>query len=129
MRYVLLIYADESKQPAEGSAAEQALMGEYFAYSAQVQASGRGGASEALYPVASATTVRVRNGERLVTDGPFAETKEQFGGFYIIDCEDLDEALDWAARIPSAREGSIEIRPLVDFSQVEMPGAAATASA
>jgi hypothetical protein len=70
---------------------------------------------EALEPISAATTVRVRGGERMITDGPFAETKEQLGGFYLVDCADLDEAIEWAARIPSGEFGSIEVRPIMSF--------------
>jgi hypothetical protein len=70
---------------------------------------------EALLPTSAATTVRVRDGETLTTDGPFAETKEQLGGFYLLDCPDLDDAIKWAARIPGARTGSVEIRPVMEF--------------
>ncbi|MGZ4481735.1 MAG: YciI family protein [Gaiellales bacterium] len=115
MQYAFLIYAVESGQPAGGSPEAEVLMGEYFAFTEGVRRQGvlRGG--EALHPVSSATTVRVRDGEVLTTDGPFAETKEQLGGFYLLDCNDLDEAIERAAQIPSARDGSIEVRPVVVF--------------
>jgi hypothetical protein len=72
---------------------------------------------EALHPSSTATTVRVRNGKIATTDGPFAETKEQFGGFYLVECKDLDEAIQWASKIPHASQDAVEIRPVVDFSQ------------
>ena len=72
---------------------------------------------EGLYPTPTATTVRVRDGERNVTDGPYAETKEQLGGFYVLDCKDLDDAIEWAAKIPGARFGSVEIRPVMVFDE------------
>jgi hypothetical protein len=74
-------------------------------------------AGEGLYPTPTATTVRVRDGERAVTDGPFAETKEQLGGFFVLDCNDLDEAIDWAAKIPGAQIGSVEVRPVMVFDE------------
>jgi|SRR5579883_1036241 hypothetical protein len=116
MRYLLLIYVDEAvyeKQSPEDQARE------YQEYNAFGQLAGERGLEplgEALQPVATATTVRVRDGKILTTDGPFAETKEQLGGFYMLKCKDLDEAIEMAAKIPGARQGSIEIRPLVEFS-------------
>ena len=74
---------------------------------------------EALQPTATATTVRVKDGKKATTHGPFAETKEQLGGFYLVDCSNLDEAIEWAARCPGARVGSIEVRPVMDFSQTQ----------
>ena len=74
-------------------------------------------AGEALHPTSTATTVRVRDGKTSTTDGPFAETKEQMGGYYVVDCKNLDEAIQWAAKIPQRRYRSIEVRPIVDFSQ------------
>jgi hypothetical protein len=94
-----------------------AFMGEYFAFTEGIRGSGHYVAGEALHPVATATTVRVRNGKLSTTDGPFAETKEQLGGFYLIEAADLNEAIQIAAKIPSAKIGSIEVRPVVDFSQ------------
>ena len=76
-------------------------------------------AGEALHPTSSATTVRVQNGKTVTTHGPFAETKEQLGGYYLVDCNNLDEAIEWAAKCPGARDGSIEVRPVVDFSQAQ----------
>ncbi len=110
MKYMLLIYADESTAPADDSPEMQDLMREYFEFSASVRDVSVGG--DALLPVAAATTVRVRDGETLVTDGPFAETKEQLGGFYAVECDDLDQAIAIAARIPDARRGSVEVRPV-----------------
>jgi hypothetical protein len=113
MQYLMLIYdveADWSKM----SAAEQAVMyKEYGQFTQQISESGNHRAGHQLKPIATATTVRLRDGKRLVTDGPFAETKEQLGGFYLVEAQDLDEAISIAARIPSVRHGSIEIRPIV----------------
>jgi hypothetical protein len=111
MRYLILIYDNEAKAPQD-----DAEMQKWFDYTDELKASGNYVGGEALHPTASATTVRVKNGKRVVTDGPFAETKEQLGGFYMVDCKDLDEALKWAEKIPSANRGSVEVRPVVDFS-------------
>jgi hypothetical protein len=84
---------------------------------------------EGLQPVATATTVRVRDGERMLTDGPYAETKEQLGGYYLLECKDLDDALNWAARIPEAKSGAIEVRPVMDYDAMGGDGAPATSQA
>jgi hypothetical protein len=117
MRYLCLIYDDEKKWAEMPKEEADAMMGEYFAFTEGVKASGHYVAGEALQPVETATTVRVRNGRLSTTDGPFAETKEQLGGFYLIEARDLNDAIQVAAKIPSARIGSIEVRPIVDFSQ------------
>jgi hypothetical protein len=115
MQYILLIYGDEAAG-AKATEAEQAIeYQEYNAYSAALRDSGAYVSGEALHPTTAATTVRVRDGKPLTTDGPFAETKEQLGGYYIVDAKDLDAAIEWAAKIPGARQGSIEIRPLMVF--------------
>ncbi len=112
MQYLLLIYDQE--QAWQTMAKEEAgqMMAEYNAFTKDIKASGNFKAGEALQPTRTATTVRVREGKTLTTDGPFAETREQLGGFYLVDAKDLDEAIAIAKRIPSARIGSIEIRPL-----------------
>ena len=117
MKYVCLIYDEEKKAAAMSKAEGDAFMGEYFAFTEGIKKSGQYVGGEALQPVQSATTVRVRDGKMSTTDGPFAETKEQLGGFYLITANDLDEALQVASKIPSARIGSVEVRPVVDFSQ------------
>jgi len=117
MKYACLIYDEEKKAATMSKAEGDAFMGEYFAFTEGIKKSGQYVGGEALQPVQSATTVRVRDGKLLTTDGPFAETKEQLGGFYLITAKDLDEALQVASKIPSARLGSIEVRPVVDFSQ------------
>ncbi len=117
MQYMLLIYDDE-RQWAEMSEEESGqLIQEYFRYTDELRQAGAYVAGEPLQPTTTATTVRVRNGERLVTDGPFAETKEQLGGYYLIDARDLNDAIHIAAKIPSARTGSVEVRPVVNFDQ------------
>jgi hypothetical protein len=113
MQYLLLIYDQESQWGNLNEAEQGKLMQEYGELIKSIQQSGHYLASSQLHPVSKATTVRVRDGKKLVTDGPFAETKEQLGGFYLIEAKDLDDAVAIAARVPSARWGSIEIRPLV----------------
>lgn len=119
MLYVLAIYENESNWVNLPPAEQEKIAGEYFAFSDSIKKSGNFVAGEALQPVATATTVRVRDGKRLTTDGPFAETKEQLGGFYLVNAKSLDEAIAMASRIPGARTGSIEIRPCVDYSQAQ----------
>lgn len=115
MKYALLIYGDESHCPAPESAEGAAEMEAYYAFTEAINAEGINQGGEALRSVATSTTVRVRNDEVLATDGPFAETKEQLGGFYLVECDDLDQAIAAAARIPGARYGSIEVRPVIEF--------------
>ena len=121
MRYVCLIYDDEKKLAGMPADEAQAFMGEYFQYTEGLRGSGHYIAGEALQPIQSATSLRSRNGKLSTTDGPFAETKEQLGGFYLIEARDLNEALQIASRIPSVRTGTIEVRPVVDFSQQQEP--------
>lgn len=111
MQYLLLIYGPESE--SEDFSPE--TMKAYDAFWAHVTERGVLRVGEALHPASAATTVRVRDGRTLTTDGPFAETKEILGGFYIVDVADLDEALGYAAMIPGAKTGSVEVRPIVDF--------------
>jgi hypothetical protein len=117
MKYLCLIYDDEQVMAGMSPGEGEAFMGEYFTFTNDVRESGHYVAGEALQPVSAATTVRIRNGKASTTDGPFAETKEQLGGFYLIEARDLNDAIQVAQRIPSARTGSIEVRPVVDFSQ------------
>lgn len=112
MRYLLLIYQTEASMSDSTEEDQQAVLAEYLAFNEATQAAGQYIAGDALQPVDTATTVRVRDGKALVTDGPFAETKEQLGGYYLVEAKDLDEALEIAARIPAARDGSIEVRPI-----------------
>jgi hypothetical protein len=114
MRYLLLIYSEESTG-APDPAEIETVMNEYYAYENAVGEAGVKQAGEALQPSATATTVRLKGGERVVTDGPFAETREVLGGFYLLDVPDLDAALDWAARCPGAKYGSVEVRPIMEF--------------
>jgi hypothetical protein len=112
MRYLILIYENEATTP-QG----EAEFGKWMEYTERLKASGSYLGGEALQPTATATTVRKNGSKVITTDGPFAETKEQLGGFYMVDCKDLDEALKWAADIPSVGRGPVEVRPIMDFSQ------------
>ncbi len=117
MQYLLLIYQAETPPGSEPSAED--MTNEFAAYDAftlETRERGQFVAGEALEPTSTATSVRVRNGETTVTDGPFAETKEALGGFYLLECADLDEAIEMAAKIPSAKYGTIEVRPIFDYS-------------
>jgi hypothetical protein len=112
MRYVLLIHVDEAVYPKMSEAQMGEMLAAYGKLTQELEAAGVLRDAARLRPVTTATTVRVRNEKTLTTDGPFAETKEQLGGFYLIEVKDLDEALAWAAKVPSARQGSIEVRPV-----------------
>jgi len=111
MKYMLLLYASESEMPKYSPEELQALQQEWMALLKDTADARVLVASGGLSPIANATTVRVREGKTLITDGPFAETHEQLGGYFILDCKDLDEAIGWAVRIPHAATGSVEIRP------------------
>ena len=117
MKYLCLIYDEEKKMGTMPKSEADAFMGEYFAFTEGIRQSGHYLNGNALQPVSTATTVRVRNGKVSTTDGPFAETKEQLGGYYLIDARDLNDAILVAAKIPSARIGSIEVRPIMEFNQ------------
>jgi hypothetical protein len=119
MQYMLLIYSPPSDWQSVPAEQRQAVMEAYGSFTEELQASGKMVAGDALQPISSATSIRVRDGETLTTDGPFAETKEVLGGYYLIDVETLDEALDWGAKIPGAQFGTIEVRPVVtDYETV-----------
>ena len=116
MEYMLLIYLDEA-QGSRRSDAEQAQMHrEYMAFTQDISSAGKNKGGNALQQTASASTVRVRDGKTMVTDGPFAETKEQLGGYYLVETKDFDEAISLAARIPGAKAGSIEVRPVMKIA-------------
>lgn len=115
MQYLLLIYAADDAGPQPGSEEFGPYIQGYIDFSTEVQEAGINLASEALQGVETATTVSVRNGKTELVDGPFAETKEQLGGFYMLECKDLDEAVKYAAKIPDAQHGRIEIRPIMDL--------------
>ncbi|PYV15011.1 MAG: hypothetical protein DMG07_10760 [Acidobacteria bacterium] len=114
MRYMLLIHDDESILHKMSPQEMEKLMADYGRFTEEVKASGAHKDAARLRPVNTATTVRVRSGKTLTTDGPFAETKEQLGGYYLIDVKNLDEAIQWAAKIPSAKLGCVEVRPVWD---------------
>lgn len=116
MRYLCLIYENEQAWATMPKEEADAIFGEYFAFTEGIKQSGQYVGGEALQPTQTATTVRVRNGKVATTDGPFAETKEQLGGYYLIEARDLNEAIQVAAKIPGSRAGSVEIRPIVDFT-------------
>ncbi len=115
MQYMLLIYENEEISKGWSEDQFKAHIGKYFEFTTEVREAGAFQAGAPLQSVTTATTVRVREGEALTTDGPFAETKETLGGYYLVDCENLDEALKWAAKIPGAAHGSIEVRPVQVF--------------
>jgi hypothetical protein len=115
MQYLLLIYANEQEQAAYTPEQGQAMYVGYTTFTKDVKDAGNYIGGEALQPTAKATTVRVRDGKTLTTDGPFAETREQLGGYYLVEAADLDEAIKIAARIPDAKNGSIEVRPIMKF--------------
>jgi hypothetical protein len=112
---MLLIYDDESVWTTMPEEEQKSVMDEYFAYTEALKSSGKYVAADALQPTNTAKSVRVRDGEEATTDGPFAETKEVLGGYYLVDVDSEEEAIEWAAKIPSARFGTIEIRPIVVF--------------
>jgi hypothetical protein len=116
MQYLLMIYEPEKVWAEMAEDTRNKMFGEYMEFTKSVKASGHFKAGDALQPTATATTVRVRDGKTQVTDGPFAETREQLGGYYLIEAANLDEATKIAARIPSARFGSIEVRPIMVFN-------------
>lgn len=115
MRYLLLIYQNEASNAAMSESERQAVMQAYGAFNEEAQQAGVLLGGDALHPTAAATTVRVRSGQTLTTNGPFAETKEQLGGFYMLNCEHLDQAIAFAAKIPDVHNGSVEIRPVHEF--------------
>jgi hypothetical protein len=120
VQYMLLIYDDESTWATMPEEEQKSVMGEYYAYTEALKSSGKYVAGDALQATETAKSVRVRDGETETTDGPFAETKEVLGGYYLVDVDSEDEALEWAAKIPSARFGTIEVRPIIVFP-VETP--------
>ena len=114
MQYLLMIYRNEADLGKMDAAERQKMMGEYGAFTQSIIQSGNFKAGDALQPATTATTVRVRDGKTLTTDGPFAETREQIAGFYVLECEDLDAALEIAAQNPAAEFGTVEVRPVWD---------------
>ncbi len=116
MQYMLLIYDNEAEMLANRKGATDVMMAEYREFTDSILKSGNMKAGDALQPTSTATCVRIRHGKTLTTDGPFAETKEQLGGYYLIEAKDLDEATKIAARIPSAKSGTVEVRPIRVFA-------------
>jgi hypothetical protein len=130
MKFLAIIYNDESQW---ANATPEDIAASFAGHGALMEEGAKSGAvlgGEGLQPVATATTLRVRDDERMLTDGPYAETKEQLGGYYLFECKDLDEALDWAAKIPEARTGAVEVRPVMDYDalQAQSSGAESAAS-
>ena len=115
MKYLCLIYENEQEWASLSEDQGNAIMQEYYAFTDTYRKSGHVVAGDALQPTETATTVRVRNGKLSTTDGPFAETREQLGGYYLVEAKDLNEAIQIAAKIPAARNGSIEVRPVMEF--------------
>lgn len=115
MKYICLIYENEALMTSRSAEAQEAVFADFRVFTETVTKAGVMVAGDPLLETNTATTVRVRDGNTTHTDGPFAETKEQLGGYYILDCKDLDEALKYAAQIPTAKEGSIEVRPIMEF--------------
>lgn len=116
MQYMALIYSDPAGHPAQGSPQSQQMLVDYMAFTKRLKDDGAFVAGDALLPVQTATTVRVRRGKTETMDGPFAETKETLGGYYLMECRDLDQALAYAAMIPGAAVGSVEVRPVMVYS-------------
>jgi hypothetical protein len=117
MQYMLLIYGDENAWDRRNDEERAQMMAAYGAFTMELRDSGAMVAGDALESPQTATTVRVKNDETLTTDGPFAETKEQLGGYYLVEADSLDEAIEWAAKIPAARYGSVEVRPIAVFEE------------
>lgn len=111
MQFLALIYSTEGSDDVDWDT----LIGQYNTFGENAGAAGVMGGGNALQPVSTATSVQLRDGKKIITDGPFAETKEQLGGYYLLNCKDLDEAVEWAAQIPTARTGTIEVRPIIEF--------------
>jgi hypothetical protein len=117
MKYLCLIYEEETLWQKMPKAEAEKIYGEYFAFGDNIKKSGHYVGGNALQPTHAATTVRMRNGKLSTTDGPFAETKEQLGGYYLLEAKDLNDAIQVASRIPGARMGSIEVRPVMEIKQ------------
>ena len=129
MKYLCTIYGQESAWSEATPEQMSEVMAAYNAFGEEAGAAGVILGGEGLELTSSATTVRVRDGERLLSDGPFAETKEQLGGFYLLECGSLDEAIDWAAKIPGAATGSVEVRPVMNYEAAGSEDARQSAAA
>jgi len=123
MKYALLLYGDEGEWDGLDPEAQGEVMAQHGEATEAMQAAGAYVGGEALTLTNTAKTLRLRNGRPLVSDGPFIETKEALGGFYLVECGSIDEALEWAARLPEARSGGVEVRPLLDFEAMEAEAA------
>ncbi|MGH2445199.1 MAG: YciI family protein [Candidatus Limnocylindria bacterium] len=119
MKYALFLYGDESAWDALSPDEQGAVMAEYDEVTRDMERDGVHAGGDALEPSSNAATVRVRDGERIVTDGPFMEAKEMLGGIYYVECGSREEAIAWAARIPDARTGAVEVRPILDLEALE----------
>ncbi len=115
MQFLCLIYEAESLMASRTEQENGQIFQQYMTYTDDIKSSGHFVGGEALQPISTATTIRIRDGERVITDGPFAETKEQLGGYYLLECDSLDEAIEQASKIPSAKYGTIEVRPIMVF--------------
>jgi hypothetical protein len=129
VKYLCTIYGEEGQWSDATPEQMSQVMAAYGAFGEEAGQAGVIVAGEGLEPTSSATTVRVRDGERMLSDGPFAETKEQLGGFYLLECASLDEAIDWAAKIPGASSGSVEVRPVMNYDAVGSEDAQQSAAA
>jgi len=118
MQYVLMIHEDPALAPAPGAAGFEEMMAGYYGFNAELERRGIKYTGNPLQPLTTATTVRVRSGKTTITDGPFAETKEWMSGYFVVDCKDLDEALELAALIPGAGLGSVEVRPVAQYDEL-----------
>jgi hypothetical protein len=125
MRFLLTIYGEERRLAERDDETTKAAVDAYWALDNEATAAGVFVESAGLYPTENAKTVRIRDGEQTVTDGPFAETKEQLGGFYLLECDGIEEALEWAAKVPAARTGSVEVRQVMDYEAAGFPNPAA----
>jgi hypothetical protein len=128
VRFVLTVYDDERRWASIDEEAMKAEVDAYWALDNEATEAGVFVESAGLYPTETARTLRIRDGEQTVTDGPFAETKEQLGGFYLLECGSVDEALEWAAKVPAAQCGSVEVRQVMDYEAAGFPNPAEEAA-
>jgi hypothetical protein len=128
MRFLLIIYGDERRLAERDEEDRKAAVDAYWAVDNEATEAGVFVDSAGLYPTDTARTLRIREDEQTITDGPFAETKEQLGGYYLLECGSIDEALEWAAKIPAARTGSVEVRQVMDYEAAGYPNPAGEAA-
>jgi hypothetical protein len=128
MRFLLIIYGDERRLAERDEEDRKAAVDAYWAVDNEATEAGVFVDSAGLYPTDTARTLRIREDEQTITDGPFAETKEQLGGYYLLECGSIDEALEWAAKIPAARTGSVEVRQVMDYEAAGYPNPAEEAA-